>query len=93
MIVLSSRSRTAVLITAFVLAHPSVQAYAQLPRATDRFATLANEFVFTTLVFSPSSATQAGLHRYTDPRTGRTLLLDQMLDDYSPAAMTASTRS
>ncbi|HVF39879.1 MAG TPA: DUF885 domain-containing protein [Gemmatimonadaceae bacterium] len=52
-----------------------------------RFATLANEFVFTTLAFSPSGATQTGLHRYTDPRTGRTLLLDQMLDDFSPAGM------
>ncbi len=56
-------------------------------RPADRFATLANEFVFTTLAFSPSGATQAGLHRYDDPRTGRTLNLDQMLDDYSPAAM------
>ncbi len=53
----------------------------------ERFAALANEFVFTTLVFSPSGATQSGLHRYADPRTGRTLLLDQLLDDFSPAAM------
>ncbi len=65
---------------------------AQPPRAADRFATLANEFVLTTLAFSPSGATQAGLHRYTDPRTGRTLNLDQMLDDYSPVAM-ASQRA
>lgn len=51
------------------------------------FAALANEFVFTTLAFSPANATQAGLHRYTDPRTGKTLVLSQMLDDYSPAGM------
>src|SRR4051812_717704 len=49
---------------------------------------LANEFVFTTLTFSPAGATQNGLHRYTDPRTGRTLLLDQLLDDFSPAELT-----
>ena len=49
---------------------------------------LANEFVFTTLTFSPSGATQNGLHRYADPRTGRMLLLDQMLDDFSPAELT-----
>ncbi len=61
---------------------------AQAPGAADRFETLASEFVFTTLAASPSGATQAGLHRYTDPLTGRTLLLDQMLDDYSPAALT-----
>lgn len=46
---------------------------------------LAREFVFTTLTFSPTGATQYGLHRYTDPRTGRVLLLDQLLDDFSPA--------
>ncbi len=27
------------------------------------------------------------MHRYTDPRTGRVLLLDQMLDDFSPAEL------
>ena len=48
---------------------------------------LAREFVFTTLTFSPAGATQYGLHRYTDPRTGRVLLLDQMLDDFSPAEL------
>lgn len=51
------------------------------------FPALANEFVFTTLSFSPSSATQTGLHRYTDRATGHTLSLDEMLDDYSPAGM------
>lgn len=49
------------------------------------FPALANEFVFTTLTFSPAGATQYGLHRYTDPRTKRTLALDQMLDDFSAA--------
>ena len=48
---------------------------------------LAREFVFTTLTFSPAGATQYGLHRYTDPRTGRVLLLDQMLDDFSPTEL------
>lgn len=51
------------------------------------FVSLANEFVFTTLSFSPSNATQTGLHRYTDKSTGRTLELDQMLDDFSSAGM------
>jgi len=64
----------------------AASARAQPAGAANRFAELANEFVFTTLAFSPSGATQTGLHRYTDARTGRTLLLDQLLDDYSPAA-------
>ena len=48
------------------------------------FPALANEFVFTTLSFSPAAATQNGLHQYHDKTTGRTLQLDQMLDDFSP---------
>jgi uncharacterized protein (DUF885 family) len=51
------------------------------------FPALANEFVFTTLSFSPTNATQAGLHRYRDLAADRTLDLDQMLEDYSPAGM------
>jgi uncharacterized protein (DUF885 family) len=51
------------------------------------FPALANEFVFTTLSFSPANATQTGLHQYRDPGTGRALELDQMLDDLSPAGM------
>src|SRR5687768_9703394 len=51
------------------------------------FPALANEFVFTTLAFSPTSAMQSGLHRHVDKATGRTLLLDEMLDDFSPASM------
>ncbi len=54
---------------------------------SSRFPALANEFVFTTLAFSPSGATQQGLHRYTDPRTHRVLILDQMLDNFSPAEL------
>lgn len=51
------------------------------------FPGLAREFVFRTLSFSPAAATQSGLHRYTDPRTGRTTDLDRALDDFSPAAI------
>src|SRR2546426_1129598 len=51
------------------------------------FAQLAHDFVYTTLSFAPSSATQTGLHEYTDPRTGERLQLDEQLDDFSPAAL------
>jgi uncharacterized protein (DUF885 family) len=56
-------------------------------QAGDDFAALANEFVMTTLAFSPGGATQSGLHRYTDKATGKTVELDQMLDDFSPEGM------
>ena len=60
---------------------------AQAKTSSDAFAALASEFVFTTLSFSPSTATQTGLHKFTDPRSKQVLNLDEMLDDYSPAEM------
>lgn len=54
---------------------------------TESFASLAHDFVYTTLAFSPGGATQSGLHTYRDPRTGKTLNFDQMLDDFSPASI------
>jgi hypothetical protein len=53
----------------------------------ESFASLARDFVYTTLAFSPAGATQSGLHRYKDPRTGRVSNFDQMLDDFSPASL------
>jgi uncharacterized protein (DUF885 family) len=56
-------------------------------RGGAEFPALANEFVLTTLSFSPSGATQVGLHIYVDPKTNDTLRLDQALDDFSPASL------
>jgi len=58
-----------------------------VPLGAQQFEKLANEFVFTSLSFSPSAATQTGLHRYTDRKTGKTISLDDRLDDFSPAAL------
>jgi len=45
------------------------------------FSKLADEFVYSTLTFSPVSATAAGLHNYQGQN------LDRQLDDVSPAAL------
>jgi len=45
------------------------------------FTKLADEFVYSTLAFSPIGATAAGLHRYQGQN------LDERLDDMSPAAL------
>src|ERR1700674_4353855 len=44
------------------------------------FSRLSDEFVYTTLSFSPITATAAGLHQYNNRN------FDDMLDDVSPAA-------
>lgn len=61
-------------------------------RHSASFAKLAEEFVFTTLAFSPANATQTGLHERRDPATGQRVILDQMLDDYSRASIERQRR-
>jgi uncharacterized protein (DUF885 family) len=50
-------------------------------KPTEKFAALSQEFVETTLSFSPSAATAAGLHKFQDKP------LDGLLDDFSPSTI------
>ena len=54
---------------------------------TSAFAKLTEQFIHESLILSPVSASQAGYHSYTDPKTGRTVDLDAQLDDVSPQAV------
>jgi uncharacterized protein (DUF885 family) len=53
---------------------------------SEKFTSLSEEFVYTTLSFSPSTATGVGLHKYQ----GRNL--DEQLDDMSPASLDRQRR-
>jgi len=53
---------------------------------SDKLAKLTGEFVYTTLSFSPSAATSAGLHQYQKRK------LDDQLDDFSPASLDGQQR-
>jgi uncharacterized protein (DUF885 family) len=57
-----------------------------------KFAKLSEDFIHETLVLSPSSASQAGYHQYVDPKTGKTIELDALLDDVSAAGMAEQHR-
>lgn len=48
---------------------------------SEKLAQITGEFVYTSLSFSPSAATGAGLHEYKQQK------LDDMLDDFSPAGV------
>ena len=50
------------------------------------FGKLSDEFVYTSLAFSPAAATAAGLHEYDNQK------LDNLLDDFSPAALDKQRR-
>jgi uncharacterized protein (DUF885 family) len=56
------------------------------------FAKLSEEFIHETLALSPASASQAGYHIYVDPKTGKSIELDALLDDLSPAGMAEQRR-
>ncbi len=51
------------------------------PKPSEKFAKLADEFVYTNLSFSPITATQAGLHQHEGQN------LDDLLDDLSPVGL------
>jgi len=69
---------------------------AQTPKSSDeanaKFAKLSEEFIHETLAVSPSNASQAGYHLYLDPKTGKTIALDALLDDVSAAGMAEQRR-
>ena len=83
MVALMSKTIIVIAVVAILLSS-SIRADAQDPKPPE-FAKLAEEFVFTTLSFSPTAATGAGLHTWTDPKTGKTINFDELLDDNSVA--------
>ena len=57
--------------------------------ANAKFAQMCDQFVKDSLALSPVNASQAGYHKHTDPKTGKTIELDAQLDDVSAAGMAA----
>jgi uncharacterized protein (DUF885 family) len=51
------------------------------------FEKAAEQFMKASLVISPVNASQAGFHTYTDPKTGKTVELDALLDDLGPSGI------
>lgn len=60
--------------------------------ANAKFAKLSEEFIHETLALSPSTASQAGYHQHIDPKSGKTVALDALLDDMSAAGINEQRR-
>ena len=56
------------------------------------FEKAADQFMKESLVLSPVNASQAGFHKYTDPKTRKTVELDALLDDVGPAGIAAQRK-
>ncbi len=75
-------------LAAVLLIAPAGALTAQTRDTADAgFPSLASDFVYTSLAFSPAAATQTGLHDWTDPYSGRRVHLDSLLDSFSPEAL------
>ncbi len=57
-----------------------------------QFAALSDEFIMQSLILSPTSASQAGYHKYVEKESGRTIELDSKLDDMSRQSMESQRR-
>src|SRR5580700_11395277 len=56
------------------------------------FAKLSEEFIHDSLALSPANASQAGYHLHIDPKSGKTVALDALLDDMSEAGIAEQRR-
>ncbi len=61
-------------------------------QANTKFAQMTDEFVKDSLALSPVSASAAGYHKHTDPKTGKTIDLDAQLDDVSASGVAAQDK-
>jgi uncharacterized protein (DUF885 family) len=77
------------LIVAFILLIALVAAGQKKTMPTDttqrdpKFAKLSEQYIYDSLALSPVSASYAGYHKYKDPKTGKEIDLDALLDDVS----------
>jgi uncharacterized protein (DUF885 family) len=62
---------------------PSPSSGASSSAASQKFAALSDQFMKESLALSPSSASAAGYHQHLDPKTGKTIALEALLDDLS----------
>jgi len=53
------------------------------PAASQKFARMSDQFLKESLALSPTNASYAGYHKHVDPKTGKTIELDALLDDMS----------
>jgi uncharacterized protein (DUF885 family) len=62
------------------------------PASSAKFAAMCEDFIHETLALSPAGASQAGYHFHVDPKTGKKIALDALLDDVSPAGIAEQRR-
>jgi uncharacterized protein (DUF885 family) len=76
-----------VVLFVFVLAVTHSAAPSLSSGVSSKFAELSDQFMKESLALSPTNASAAGYHKHVDPKTGKTVELDALLDDFSLKAI------
>ena len=79
------------LVSLFATAQTMKQTTSAAP-SNAKFGQMCDQFVKESLVLSPVGASQAGYHKYTDPKTGKTVELDAELDDVGAQGIAAQAK-
>src|ERR1700741_3456527 len=71
---------------------PNIQGTNQTARSAEpvtsqKFAELSDQFMKESLALSPTVASSVGYHKHIDAKTGKTVWLDALLDDFSLEGM------
>src|ERR1700722_4259978 len=82
-----------IFIAGILISQPAMAQTSNLSaNSSAKFAKLSEEFIYETLTLSPSNASQAGYHKHLDPKIGKTIALDALLDDVSASGMAEQRR-
>jgi uncharacterized protein (DUF885 family) len=82
-----------IFIAGILISQPAMAQTSNLSaNSSAKFAKLSEEFIYETLALSPSNASQAGYHKHLDPKIGKTIALDALLDDVSASGMAEQRR-
>ena len=75
------------LLATMLMSQSQTKPSASAGKTESNFGRLADQFIREALALSPSNASQAGYHKHSDPKAGKTVELDSELDDMSPAGI------
>ena len=88
----SSAMRHSCFFSALLLGTVMISFSSASAESNAKFARMSDEFIRETLALSPANASQAGYHEHRDPKTGKMIALDALLDDVSAAGVAEQRR-
>src|ERR1700678_313797 len=79
-------------LTSLLVTAQNMKSTSSNKAANAKFAEMTDQFVKDSLALSPVSASQAGYHKHTDPKTRKAIDLDAQLDDVGTQGIAAQEK-